>query len=76
MKTFEYNWATAEMIKMYLRNSRVQKAQKARINAEVSADTQEVPTVDSGLTAANSGTVADNSDIDSSDSESETSGEE
>jgi hypothetical protein len=70
MKTFEYNWATAEMIKMYLKNSRAQGARKARIDAEVSADTQEVPTADSGLTAANSGTAADSSsDIDSSDVE-------
>lgn len=76
MKTFEYNWATAEMIKIYLRNSCAQKVQKAHINAEVSTDTQEVPTVDSRLTAANSSTAADNSDIDLLDSKSETSGEE
>jgi hypothetical protein len=30
MAKFEYNWATAEMIKLYLRNSRAQAKRKAR----------------------------------------------
>ena len=71
MKTFKYNWATAEMIKMYLRNSRAQEARRACLDTESSTGTQEVPTVDPGLTAAGSGAGADSSDIDSSDSETE-----
>ena len=41
MKKFEYNWATAEMAKLYLRNSRAQeaRARKARAKApEASTD--------------------------------------
>ena len=68
MKTFEYNWATAEMIKMYLRNSRAQEARKACINAKVSAG-QEVPTIDPGLATANSSAEAGSSDINLLDSE-------
>lgn len=41
MKDFEYNWATAEIVKLYLRNSRAQEARKARATSEVSAGTQD-----------------------------------
>ena len=30
MAKFEYNWATAEMVKLYLRNSRAQEKRKSR----------------------------------------------
>ena len=43
MKNFEYNWATAEMVKLYLRNSCAQEAQKACMATEPSTGTQEVP---------------------------------
>ena len=43
MKDFEYNWATAEIIKLYLKNSRAQEARKEREAAEVSAGTEEAP---------------------------------
>ena len=71
MKTFEYNWATAEMIKMYLRNSHAQEARRARLDTESSTGTQEVPTVDPGLMAAGSGAGVGSSDINSLDSETE-----
>ena len=35
MGKFEYNWATAEMVKLYLRNSRAQEKRKTRKAAEV-----------------------------------------
>ena len=72
MKTFEYNWATAEMVKMYLRNSRAQeaRARKPRTDDEAFAGTQEVPTVDPGHVAANSDAGAGRSNVDSLDSES------
>ena len=72
MQTFEYNWATAEMVKMYLRNSHAQEARtrKSRTDDEVFAGTQEVPTVDPGHVTANSDAGAGRSNIDSLDSES------
>ena len=72
MQTFEYNWATAEMVKMYLQNSRVQEAhaRKSHADDEVFAGTQEVPTVDPRHVTANSDAGAGRSNVDSSDSES------
>jgi hypothetical protein len=68
MKNFEYNWATAEMVRMYLRNSRAQEKRKARRAADVSAITQDVPATNAGLVAASSG--AGRSDSEDSDSDS------
>ena len=72
MKTFEYNWATAEMVKMYLRNSRAQeaRARKPCTDDEAFAGTQGVPAVDPGHVAANSNAGAGHSNVDSLDSES------
>lgn len=81
MKTFEYNWATTEMVKMYLRNSRAQGVRKARMDAEASAGTQEDPIVDPevsdgtqedpivgpGLATASGSAEADHSNVNSSD---------
>ena len=67
MKDYEYNWATAEIIKMYLKNSRAQDARKARTVTEVSINTQDALTEASidtqdALTAGPSGlATADNS---------------
>ena len=63
MKDFKYNWATAEMIIMYLRNSRAQEKHKAHNAVEVSTAAQDTPTVTSGSTRANH-----SSDLDSEDS--------
>lgn len=41
MATFQYNWATAEMVKLYLRNSRAQAKRKAKKAAGANADTTE-----------------------------------
>ena len=70
MKNFEYNWATAEMVKMYLRNSRAQEKRRARDTAKVSAVTQDVPTANPGPTVASGstgGNVSDDLDSDDSD---------
>jgi len=70
MKNFEYNWATAEMVRMYLRNSRAQEKRKARKAANVSAIAQDAPAADAGPTAASDsagGRVSEDSDSDSSD---------
>jgi hypothetical protein len=70
MGKFEYNWATAEMVKLYLRNSRAQEKRKAREAAEVAATTQDVPVINPGLaTASGSGGENRIDDSDSSDSE-------
>lgn len=52
MKNFEYNWATAEMVIMYLRNSRAQEKRKARKAAKVLGGTQDGPAANTGPTAA------------------------
>lgn len=70
MKNFEYNWATAEMAKMYLRNSRAQEKRKARKATELSATTRNTPTTNPEPTAANGsagGSDSDDSDSDDSD---------
>jgi hypothetical protein len=72
MKDFEYNWATAEMIIMYLRNSRAQEKRKARKAAEVPGTTQDVPATNTGLTVPSGstgggGSLSDDSDSDSDD---------
>lgn len=72
MAKFQYNWATAEIIKLYLRNSRAQEKKKARTAADTASTSQDAPAVDTGLTAAatNVGgshmgdTDSDDSDID------------
>ena len=69
MKNFEYNWATAEMMKMYLRNSRAQEKRKARKAAGVPAIAQDTSAVDPGL-ATTSNATQESSD-NSSDSDSE-----
>lgn len=69
MKNFEYNWATAEMARMYLRNSRAQERRKARKAATVSAVTQDAPVTDTGHTAASGGTGGPNNIGDSSSDE-------
>ena len=53
MAKFEYNWATAEMVKLYLRNSRAQAKRKARKAGGASTATAaaEIP-VNSGPTGA------------------------
>ena len=53
MKNYEYNWATAEIMKMYLKNSRAQEARRARAETGVSIDTQEAPTTNPGFVTAN-----------------------
>lgn len=62
MKTSEYNWATAEMMIMYLRNSHAQEKRKACKAAEVSGITQDAPTANTGPTAASSSTEEGPSD--------------
>ena len=52
MKNFEYNWATAEMVIMYLRNSRAQEKRKARKATEVLGGTQDGPAANTGPAAA------------------------
>ena len=75
---FEYNWATAEMAKLYLRNSRAQAKRKACKAAETAAATPGNP----GLTVAGGsagngtgqgGTLTNlgDSDSDSDDSDSD-----
>ena len=72
MKDYEYNWATAEIIKMYLKNSRVQDARKARTVTEASIDTQDALTAGPSrlATADNStGTSRSDADLDSDSSD-------
>ena len=69
MKDFEYNWATAEMVKMYLKNSCAQEAQKRRKAAEVSTGTEEAPAINPGLTTVNNGVGTSTSDVDSESSD-------
>jgi hypothetical protein len=69
MKNFEYNWATAEMVKMYLRNSRAQEKRKARDAAEVSAVTQDARVASPGPAAASGSAGRDDSDDSESDSD-------
>ena len=70
MKTFEYNWAMAEIMKIYLKNSHAQEAQKARATTDISNDTQEVPVAtDPGLTTANDNAGAAGLDSNSLDSD-------
>ena len=72
MKKFKYNWATAEMAKMYLRNSRAQGVRKARAAAEASGETQEGSAATGpGLTTANGSAEAGSGGVDSSDSSSD-----
>ena len=69
MATFEYNWATAEMVKLYLRNSRAQKKRKSRMangpNTNTPANSVHTGAVetDAGLFGA----VIDSEDDDSDD---------
>ena len=71
MKDFEYNWATAEMVKLYLRNSRAQAAREARMATELSTGTQEVPTTNgSGASHPNVDSDSDSSEESESESES------
>ena len=69
MKNFEYNWATAEMAKMYLRNSRAQAKRKARNSGGLPAApiAQDAPATNSGLTAASGSVGGDFSDDEDSD---------
>ena len=67
MKNYEYNWAMAEIMIMYLKNSCAQEAQRAHAETGVSIDTQEVPTTNHGFATANN-TAGSHSSI-SSDSE-------
>ena len=71
MKSFEYNWATAEMVKLYLKNSRAQEARKVHTTTEVSVDTQEAAATN-GLAMANdgAGTSRSGADLDSDSSDS------
>ena len=68
MKDFEFNWATAEMAKMYLRNSRTQERRKARKAIEEGlAGPQDVSATNVGLETAGStaGSRSGDSDSDS-----------
>jgi len=72
MKNYEYNWATAEMIIMYLRNSRAQEKRKARKATEVSDTiTPDLSTTNDGLMATNHSSMGGSSseDSDSDDDE-------
>lgn len=72
MKDFEYNWATAEIMKLYLRNSRAQAARKACAISEVSAGTQDASATNSELTNNDVGMSHPTSDSESdSDSSSD-----
>lgn len=75
MSNFEFNWATAEMVKMYLRNSRAQEKRKARLAAENPATSQGVSAADVGP-AATGGAVTNRPDESDSDSDSESEDEE
>jgi len=72
MKNFEYNWATAEMVRMYLQNSRAQEKSKARKAANISTNAQDEPATNAEPAAA-SGSAGGN---DSSDSDSDSSGDD
>jgi len=52
MAKFQYNWATAEMVKLFLRNSRSQAKRKVRKAIEATLDTP----VNPGLVVGGSGT--------------------
>ena len=67
MGTFQYNWATAEMVKMYLRNSRAQEKRKARKAAEAATAAQDPPVTNPGPAAT--GNNVERNDIDDSDSD-------
>lgn len=77
MAKFQYNWATAEMVKLYLRNSRAQANLKARKAAETAAATLDTPDNSGLVTDGDAGTGARQSsvvaglgdDSDSSDSD-------
>ena len=57
MAMFQYNWATAEMVKLYLRNSRAQAKRKATRGAKANADTP--PVGAPGFTGADTSAGAD-----------------
>ena len=67
MKNFEFNWATAEMVKMYLRNSRAQEKRKARKAAEDPTVTEDMPSPDPRPIAASGTTESSSDDSDSED---------
>jgi len=79
MATFQYNWATAEMVKLYLRNSRAQAQRKAKTGTRTNANAAptDVPgftDIDTGAGANTglSGTIANpENDSDSDDSDDE-----
>jgi hypothetical protein len=68
MKTFKYNWATAEMMKMYLRNSCAQEKRKALAVTEVSAVIQDTPPTSPRLTVTGGSTGGNDFNTDSDDS--------
>ena len=73
MATFEYNWATAEMAKLYLKNSRAQAKRKARKAAALA--TQDPPVnpgsagigTDAGGVTTGPGGIVDSDDESDSD---------
>ena len=67
MKYFEYNCATAEMVKLYLRNSHAQEARKVHADPKVSTGTQDATAMDPVLADNNVG-MSCAVDSDSSDS--------
>lgn len=66
MKDFEYNWATAEMIIMYLRNSRAQERRRVRNTVEVSVAAQDAPAANLEPVLASGSTGRNDSDSDDS----------
>ena len=57
MATFQYNWATAEMVKLYLRNSRAQANRRAKSGTGAGADA--APMGVPGFTGVDDGAGAD-----------------
>ena len=77
MKNYKYNWATAEIMKMYLKNSRAQEARRDRMVSEVSTGTQEaLATVNNGLATVNNNAQALSQSSDGVDSDSDSSDED
>jgi len=78
MAKFEYNWATAEMAKLYLRNSRAQAKRKARKAAAlatpdppINPGSTSVDGADAGQSGAATGQEGSANSSDDSDPESD-----
>ena len=69
MAKYEYNWATAEMAKQYLRNSRSQANRKARTAAKTATASSDTSTNPALMAAGGTTGLGDDLDSDSDDSD-------